>query len=388
MVLAFAELCATLFRVATIPIEVLQSLPKTDLHVHLDGSLRLTTVLALAEQAGVSLAADTPEGLAKAMRCGEHTGSLVEYLKAFDVTLSVLQSEPALYRAAYELVEDAAAENVHYMEVRYAPLLHQQAGLRQAAVIEAVLAGLRQAGKDFAVEANAIICGMRNISPESSLEMARLAVAYKNRGVVAFDLAGAEYDHPAKHHRAAFQLIRNNNINCTIHAGEAFGPESISQALHVCGAHRLGHGCRLREDGELLHYVNDHRIALEACPSSNVQTGAVESLENHPLKLYHDLGLRVTVNTDNRLITDTTVSRELHLCHVRMGLGPTDITRLILNGFKAAFLPFHEKQVYLRRVSKALEGFVAQPEAPLHGAEAGAEGAKAGRSASLQLSSL
>ena len=348
-------------------LNVFESLPKTDLHVHLDGSLRLATMLELAEGEGVKLPADTPERLAAAMHCGENTGSLVEYLKAFDVTLAVMQTEEALYRVAYELAEDAARENVRYMEVRYAPMLHQRNGLRQAAVVEAVLAGLRQADKDFGIESNVIICGIRNISPESSLEMARLAVAYKNRGVVAFDLAGAEYDHPAKHHREAFQLIRNNNINCTIHAGEAFGPESIGQALHVCGAHRLGHGCRLREDGGLLHYVNDHRIALEVCPSSNVQTGAVSSIASHPLKLYHDLGLRVTVNTDNRLITDTTVSRELHLCHVQMGLEPKDIVRIVLNGFKAAFLPFHIKQAYVRRVSSELEAFLANPEQPLPG---------------------
>lgn len=348
-----------------ISLAVIQSLPKTDLHVHLDGSLRLSSMLELAEENGVTLPATTPEGLAKAMHCGEHTGSLVEYLKAFDITLSVMQTEQALYRAAYELAEDAAEENVCYMEVRYAPMLHQRNGLRQAAVVEAVLEGLRAAEKDFGIESNVIICGIRNISPESSLEMARLAVAYKNRGVVAFDLAGAEYDHPAKHHKEAFQLIRQNNINCTIHAGEAFGPESIAQAIHVCGAHRIGHGCRLREDGDLLHYVNDHRIPLEVCPSSNVQTGAVESLASHPLKLYHDLGLRVTVNTDNRLITDTTVSRELYLCHTQMGLGAHDIARIILNGFKAAFLPFHIKQAHMRRVSPMLDRFVENPQEPL-----------------------
>ena len=351
--------------VETVPITVFESLPKTDLHVHLDGSLRLATMFELAEQSGVKLPAATPEELARAMHCGEHTGSLVEYLRAFDITLSVMQSEPALYRVAYELAEDAAKENVRYMEVRYAPMLHQRTGLRQAAVVEAVLAGLRDAGKACDIESNVIVCGIRNISAESSLEMARLAVAYKNRGVVAFDLAGAEYDHPAKHHREAFQLIRNNNINCTIHAGEAFGPESIAQAIHVCGAHRIGHGCRLREDGDLLHYVNDHRIALEVCPSSNVQTGAVESLATHPLKLYHDLGIRVTVNTDNRLITDTTVSRELYLCHSQMGLAPRDIARIVLNGFKAAFLPFHIKQAYLRRVSPILAAFVEHPAEPV-----------------------
>jgi adenosine deaminase len=345
----------------TLPLAVFEKLPKTDLHVHLDGSLRIETMLEMAEQRGIKLPADNPEGLRRSMHCGENTGSLVEYLKAFDITLSVMQTEEALFRVAYELGQDCARENVRYMEVRYAPMLHARAGLRMTAVVEAVLAGLRQAEKDHGIESTVIICGIRNISPESSLEMARLAVAYKNRGIVAFDLAGAEYDHPAKHHREAFQLIRNNNINCTIHAGEAFGPESISQAIHVCGAHRIGHGCRLRESGDLLHYVNDHRIALECCPSSNVQTGAVASISTHPLKLYHDLGVRVTVNTDNRLITDTTVSKELWLCHKEMGLTAKDVARVILNGFKAAFMPFHIKQAYLRRISDELTGFVADP---------------------------
>jgi adenosine deaminase len=182
-------------------------------------------------------------------------------------------------------------------------------------------------------------------------------VAYKGRGVVAFDLAGAEYDYPPKHHLAAFQLVRDNNINVTIHAGEAYGPASIHQAIHQCGAHRIGHGCRLREDGDLLHYVNDHRIALECCPSSNVQTGAVRDLSSHPLKLYHDLGVRVTINTDNRLITDTTVSKELWLCHTQMGMSVPDIKHMVLNGFKATFMPFHLKQAWLRRIGKELAQF-------------------------------
>lgn len=338
-------------------LEAIQRLPKTDLHVHLDGSLRLATILDLASRDGITLPASDPEGLARAMHCGENTGSLVEYLKAFDITLRVLQTEEALHRAAYELAADAAAENVRYMEVRYAPMLHTRRGLPLTRVVEAVLAGLRAAETDHGIRSNVIICGIRNISAESSLEMAQLAVAYKGRGVIGFDLAGAEYDHPAKHHREAFQLIRNNNINCTIHAGEAYGPESVKQAIHVCGAHRIGHGCRLREDGDLLHYVNDHRIALECCPSSNVQTGAVKDLSSHPLKLYYDLGLRVTVNTDNRLITDTTVSKELYLVHQHMGFTLKDLKQVVLNGFKSAFLPFHERRAMLREINGELSAF-------------------------------
>ena len=322
-----------------LPLDLIEKLPKTDLHVHLDGSLRLATILDLAEKQRIELPAKDEDGLRKAMHLGENCGSLVEYLKAFDVTLRVMQTEDSLRRIAFELAEDAAKENVRYMEVRYAPMLHTRRGLRLTTVVESVLEGLRKAQEEHHIESNVIICGIRNVSPESSLEMAELAVAYKGRGVVGFDLAGAEYDHPAKHHKAAFQLVRDNNINVTIHAGEAYGPESIAQAIHVCGAHRIGHGCRLRENGDLLHYVNDHRIPLECCPSSNVQTGAIRDLASHPLKLYKNLGLRVTVNTDNRLITDTTVSKELWLCHTQMGLSLKDIKQLILRASRARSCP-------------------------------------------------
>jgi adenosine deaminase len=236
-------------------------------------------------------------------------------------------------------------------------MLHTQRGLKLTKVVEAVLDGLRRARETYGIKATVIICGIRNISAESSYQMAELAVAYKGRGVVGFDLAGAEADFPAKHHRAAFQLVRDNNINCTIHAGEAYGPESIAQAIHVCGAHRIGHGCRLREDGDLMQYLNDHRVPLECCPSSNVQTGAVKDLASHPLKLYFDLGLRVTVNTDNRLITDTSVSKELYLVHTQMGVPFADIKSMILAGFKSSFQPFHEKQAALRRVGVELDKY-------------------------------
>jgi adenosine deaminase len=356
----------------TLPLSFFEQLPKTDLHVHLDGSLRLETIIDLAREYNVELPAKSPAELSRAMNLGQNCGSLVEYLKAFNVTLAVLQRKEALFRVAYELAEDCAKENVRYMEVRYAPMLHTQQGLRLTSVVEAVLAGLRQAHEDYGIESNLILCGIRNVSVATSLEMAELCVAYKGRGVVGFDLAGAEYDHPAKHHRQAFQLVRDNNINVTIHAGEAYGPESIAQAIHVCGAHRIGHGCRLRENGDLLHYVCDHRIPLECCPSSNVQTGAVSSLAAHPLKLYFDLGLRVTINTDNRLVTDTTVSKELWLCHTELGMPLEDIKSCILSGFKSSFLPFHIKQSYLRQVSQELlrfkeDGQVLAPSPPSSG---------------------
>jgi adenosine deaminase len=342
---------------ATLPLSLIEKLPKTDLHVHLDGSMRISTLIELAKAQGVPLPADTPEGLSAAMGFGRHYGSLVEYLKTFDLTLQVLQDEESLHRVAFELAADAAAEGVRYMEVRYSPMLHTRKKLKLTKVVETVLRGLHDANAAHNIESNIILCGIRNISPESSLRMAELVVAYKNRGVLGFDLAGAEYDHPPKDHNEAFSLVRQNNINVTIHAGEAYGPASIAQALHVCGAHRIGHGCRLREDGDLLRYVVDHRIPLEVCPSSNVQTGAVHSIAEHPLRLYFNLGARITVNTDNRLVTDTSVSKELHLLHTQLDFDFSELRQVILNGFKSAFLPYHEKRRLLRGVSAELDEF-------------------------------
>lgn len=336
---------------------LIQALPKTDLHCHLDGSLRPETILDLARIHKVELPSDTPDGIKAICYAGDICQNLDDYLKTFDITLSVLQTPDALYRAAYELAEDCARENVRYFEVRYSPILHTQKGMKLPDVVDSVLDGLAQAEKDFGVQSGVIICGIRNINPETSLRLAELTVAFKNRGIVGFDLAGSEYDHPAKDHQEAFHLILNNNVNSTTHAGEAYGPDSIRQALHYCGAHRIGHGTRLREDGDLLNYVNDHRIPLEICLSSNVQTKAVKSYESHPLKFYYQLGLRVTINTDNRLITDTTVSKELWLAHKYFGFTLADIKELLIAGFKSAFLPFRRKQALLEEVMKELDKY-------------------------------
>jgi len=344
--------------------ELVRALPKTDLHCHLDGSLRLGTLLELAEENGVRLPADTPEGLARAIHMGQTCASLEDYLTAFDVTLAVLQTEEALYRAAYELAVDSAAENVRYLEVRYAPLLHTRQGLKSTSIVDAVLLGLRDAARETGIRSNVIVCGMRHADPQTSVRLAELAVAYKGKGVVGFDLAGAEEGHPARRHREAVQLILDNNVNVTIHAGEAFGPESIAQAVHWCGAHRIGHGVRLRENGDLLNYLNDHRIPLEMCPSSNVQTGSVTGLSSHPLKFYFDFGLRVTVNTDNRLITDTTVTKELLLAHREMGFSLDDLCTLLVQGFKSAFLPFREKADLLRQANAEIAEVLARSPAP------------------------
>ncbi len=344
--------------------QLLHALPKTDLHCHLDGSVRIPTILELAEQDGVALPANDEAGLRAAVHAGENCGSLEEYLEAFAITLSVMQTEEAIYRTAYELAEDAAKENVRYMEVRYAPILHTQKGLPLPNIVEAVVQGLRRAEKDYGVQSGIILCGIRNMDPQMSFRIAELAVAFKHAGVVGFDLAGAEVDHPAKDHVDAFHLILNNNVNCTLHAGEAYGPESIHQAIHYCGAHRIGHGCRLAEDGDLLNYVNDHRIALEVCPSSNVQTGAVQSLKTHPARFYFDYGIRVTINTDNRLITDTSVTKELHLAHQHMGFSLEELKQIIMMGFKSAFLPLRERRTLLKNVGEEISRLTEGPIVP------------------------
>jgi adenosine deaminase len=338
-------------------LKIIENMPKTDLHCHLDGSVRMNTILDLANKQGVELPVSNKEALRKILVPGLKCKTLVEYLKPFDITLSVMQESEALYRTAFELAEDAAKENIWYLEVRYSPVLHTNKGMKLTEIVDAVLSGLRDAEKKYPIKTGVIICGMRNINPETSMTLAELAMAYKNQGVVAFDLAGAEENYPAKHHREAFYTILNNNINCTAHAGEAYGPESIHQALHYCGAHRIGHGARLKEDGDLLNYVNDHRIPLEICLTSNIQTKAAKSFAAHPLKLYYDYGLRVTINTDNRLISNTTMTKELHLAALHANWDMNDLKNVIIAGFKSAFLPMREKTTLLNRVNIELEKY-------------------------------
>lgn len=335
--------------------EFLKSLPKAELHCHLDGSVRPKTIWELAKKHKVELPVATEEKLADYLQVGDKCKSLEEYLKPFDVTTSLLQWEDALYRTTYELAEDSVEENIRYLEIRFSPVLHIKQGLKLTEVLEAVIKGKKQAEKDMNITIGIIICGLRHFDPEVTLKLAELTVAYKNRGVVGFDLAGAERDFPAKDHKEAFYLIINNNINTTVHAGEAYGPESIHQAIHYNRANRLGHGTRLFEDGDLLNYVNDHRIPLEMCLTSNVQTKSVISFEKHPLKFYFDMGIRVTLNTDNRLISNTTLTKEYEIAVEKFGFNGEELKYLIINGFKSAFLPLKDKVGLLKDVTQELE---------------------------------
>lgn len=330
--------------------DFIKSLPKAELHCHLDGSLRPETIIELAKDQNVKLPANTLETLSRYLTVDNSCASLAEYLKGFAVTCSVMQTEESLFRATVELAEDCAAENIRYLEIRFSPLLHINKGLRLTDVVDAVLRGKREAERRLNIVIGIIICGLRHTSPDETLLLAELCVAYKNRGVVGFDLAGAERDYPAKDHREAFYLIVNNNINTTVHAGEACGPESIHQALHYVSANRIGHGTRLKEDGDLLNYVNDHRIPLEVCPTSNVQTKAVPDMKHHPLRFYFDYGLRITLNTDNRLISGTTLTDEYMIAIREFDFTANELKNVIINGFKSAFLSFHDKKKLLKEV--------------------------------------
>ncbi|HEX7050597.1 MAG TPA: adenosine deaminase [Longimicrobiales bacterium] len=338
--------------------DLLARLPKTDLHAHLDGSLRPETMIELARAQDKPLPAWDPEALRDHMHVRD-ARNLVDYLTRFDITLSVMQTEDALERIAFELAEDAARENVRYLEVRYCPLLNTREGLSLSETVDATLRGLLRAEREFGIRTGVIICGLRNMGPETSRELAELTVAYKGRGVVAFDLAGAEHGYPAKAHIDAFHTVIEHDMAVTIHAGEAYGPASIRQAVHDCHANRIGHGTRLFEDPDLMQYMNDFRIPLEINLTSNVQTRAVPDFDTHPLRLYYDEGLVVTLNTDNRLMSATTVTEEYWRAHRHLGFTLEELGDIAIMGFESAFLPYQEKVALIEAATAEIDEVLA-----------------------------
>ncbi|HSJ15905.1 MAG TPA: adenosine deaminase [Longimicrobiales bacterium] len=326
----------------------LQRLPKAELHVHLDGSLRAATLAELARDCGHVLPVTEPAALERYMHVTD-ARDLVDYLDRFQITLAVMQTAAALERIAFELAEDTAREGVRYIEVRFCPVLNTHGGMTSHDAVEAALRGLRRAEKDLGIRTALIVCALRNLDPKVSLQMAEVAVDFRDRGVVAFDLAGAENGNPPSEHIQAFQCAADANLPITIHAGEAFGTPSIHEAVHYCHARRIGHGTRLFENPELMRFVNDFRIPLEICLTSNAQTRAVTAISEHPLRLYYDQGMLVTLNTDNRLMSATTVSNEYLLAHTELGFGWDELCELALMSFESAFLPWAEKQALLQQ---------------------------------------
>jgi adenosine deaminase len=337
----------------TLTRDLLRRLPKAELHVHLDGCIRPETMLELAGAAGVTLPASTAQGLADAMLV-RNAHNLEEYLERYTYTLAVMQTPAALERIAYEFVLEVAAENVRYVEVRYCPALHTPA-MSLAQAVEAPIAGLKRGMEETRCRAALIVCGLRTLAPSVSNDLARVAADYRTEGVVAFDLAGSERGHPAQDHAAAFHWASGHGLACTCHAGEGDGPESVRQALHACGAHRIGHGTRIYQDPALEDYVLEHRVPLEVCLTSNLHTHTVTQIEQHPVRRYFDRGCVVTLNTDGRLMDGVTLTDEYWLAHQRLGFTRPEIDRLILNAFESAFLPEGEREALVAEVAAELQ---------------------------------
>lgn len=348
-------------------LENIRRAPKALLHDHLDGGLRPATIVELAEATGYTgLPVTDADDLATAVRTAAHSGSLERYLEPFAHTVGVMQTPEALHRVAYECVEDLAADNVVYAEIRFAPELHIDGGMSLDAVVDAVLAGFVDGEKAASAEGRTItvrclVTAMRHAA--RSLEIAKLAIRFRDKGVVGFDIAGAEAGYPPTRHLDAFEYMRSNNARFTIHAGEAFGLPSIHEAIAYCGADRLGHGVRIVDDiveepdgttklGRLASLLRDKRIPFEMCPSSNVQTGAVASIAEHPFDLLARQRFRVTVNTDNRLMSDTSMSQEMLRLVEAFGYGWSDLQRFTINAMKSAFISFDERLALIDEVIK------------------------------------
>ena len=348
-------------------LENIRRAPKALLHDHLDGGLRPATVVELADATGYTdLPSTDADELAKIFRTATHSGSLERYLQPFAHTVGVMQTPEALHRVAYECVEDLAEDNVVYAEVRFAPELHIDGGMSLDAVVDAVLAGFVDGEKAAAADGRAItvrclVTAMRHAA--RSREIAALAIRFRDKGVVGFDIAGAEAGYPPTRHLDAFEYMRSNNARFTIHAGEAFGLPSIHEAIAYCGADRLGHGVRIVDDitvaqdgttklGRLASLLRDKRIPFELCPSSNVQTGAVASIAEHPFDLLARQRFRVTVNTDNRLMSDTSMSQEMLRLVEAFGYGWADLQRFTINAMKSAFISFDERLALIDDVIK------------------------------------
>jgi adenosine deaminase len=342
-------------------IEIVRRMPKADLHCHLDGSLRPSTLLDLSTERGLTLPVHTASALGAWMRVDD-ARHLEDYLARFEVTLAAMQDTVALERIAYEFVLDAALDGVRYIEARFCPALHVRGDLSLDDVMQAVLRGLARGQKETGALARVIVCALRSVAWPHALEMAELAVAYKGQGVVAFDLAGGELGNPASAHALAFDFARQHDLAVTVHAGEGDGPASIREALHRCGADRIGHGTRLREDPSLEAYVIDHRITLEVCPTSNVQTRVVPTFAEHPLARYVVMGAVITINTDNRLMSGVSLTDEYVRCAQHLQFDIDTLAMLAITSFDSSFLPHMERETLREAIAIEVGNVLADAE--------------------------
>lgn len=333
--------------------ELIARLPKAELHVHFDGSLRPETMLDLARAARVELPASDPESLARYMLVSD-ARDLQDYLARFDITVALLQTPEAIERVAYEMVEDAARDNLRYLEVRYDPHLSTHGGLSMDEVVTAERLGFDRGERDFGIRTGIINCTLRHYDPARSVEIARHSVRCKHLGVVGFDLAGGEAGRPPGRHAEAFDIALAGNLGITVHAGEAAGAESVAEAVRRCHAVRIGHGTRLGEDPELMEYIRDRQILIETNITSNLQTRVVRDASAHPVRRYFDAGLAVTLCTDSWLMSGVFLTDEYWLAHRSLGFSREEIDRMILNAFAGAFLPWPERQRLVARVRDEL----------------------------------
>lgn len=322
--------------------KLIDQMPKADIHLHLDGSVRPQAILALAEEQGVDLGTTDEDEIIRRVMPDENCESLEEYLEAFGITCSVMGTADALYRVAWELVEDCANDQHTYLEVRWATRVLPP-GLAPQKMVEAVWSGLRDAGEKYKVTARQILCGMRHEDPKFGVETAELAVASKHLGVVAYDIAGAEAPFPPSQHTESFRIARNGLLHTTCHAGEAAGADFIQEALVDAGTERIGHGTHLPENDALFNYVVDRQIPIEVCLTSNVQTKATSSFADHPLRNFLDRGANVVLCTDNRTVSGVSLADEFHRAQQYHKVSVDELRTLTASAFESAFLPLDER---------------------------------------------
>lgn len=335
-------------------IEIVKALPKTELHCHLDGSIRTETILDIAEKENIEIPTKELLGFEKYVKILGECNSLKEYLDKFDLPIKVMQKHEHIYRITCELLEDLSKQNVRYIEIRFAPLFHTKQGMSAEAVIETVLKGMKDSKKKYGIMSNLIVCAMRHESIEASKQLVEISKRYLNKGIVAVDLAGNEHDFPPELHKEAFDLANSYGFHCTIHAGETGIHENIIKSIELLHAERIGHGVYAFKDENTVKYLKDKKIPLEVCITSNVNTKAVESYNEHPVKTYLDEGLVVTINTDNITVSNISIIDEYNYLIKEQGFTLQDILKIIKNGIEASFASKEEKIILIKEYEDAL----------------------------------
>ncbi|MGI8827716.1 MAG: adenosine deaminase [Chloroflexota bacterium] len=340
--------------------QIIAAMPKVELHLHLDGCLRLPTIAELAVQQDVNLA--VPGHLVGKL-CGApvHCHDLAEVLSYFATPLRVLQTASALERVTYELCEDLASENVRYVEIRFGPSLHTNDGMNLHQVIDAVVRGWHAGREAFGLHGGIILCALRHMPPAETMVVARAGIPFLGNGVVGFDLAGDEAGFPILLHRDPLLWAKSAGYGMTAHAGEGAGAESVRNAVEVIGVSRVGHGVRAEDDPSLLPMLRERAICLDMCPTSNVQTKSVTGFEQHPAARYYRYGLRVTLSSDNRTVADTNVTRELLLGYERMGLDVPELAAMTFMALEAGFGEKSERQTLVREFRLEMDQLGVRP---------------------------